>query len=306
MQGMQSQAGQWTAREGDGGWGGDVAAARPAAPVASLAQAAALLRPGDPEHAAYPLSEADYWREAYAGEPYHDPARSAGDYGPAYELGWVSYHLYGGEFDIAERVVANDWLVRKGVSKLSWDEARPAARAAWQRAENARSYATDGSAGAARVGEVLEALLENACDGELGLREAAEHARTAELAAHFEALASQCASWSQHWRGELERRGAAVGERGSVTGAAQRVWLQIRGLFGGAGDDALLQECERGLDDIARQCRDALQANLPRELHEAAQRQLEQAQRHADHVRQLRQQPAPADAPPARSPSLSQ
>lgn len=296
------------ARDRDGGWsgGGDLAAAQPPESAARAAQAAALLRPGDPQHAAYPLSEAEYWRDACPREPYHDPARSAGDYGPAYELGWVSYQLYGGPFDVAERVVANDWLVRKGVSALSWEEARPAVRAAWQRAENARSYATDGSAGAARMGELLETLLQNARDGELGLREAAGHAGPAELAAHFEALAGQCADWAQHWRGEIGRRGGAVGEGGSVAGAAQRAWLQIRGLFGGAGDDALLQECERGLDDIARHCRDALQANLPPELHEAALRQLEQAQRHADHLRQLRQHGSRTDAPEAGSPSLSQ
>lgn len=285
--------------------GGDVAVAQPAQPAASVAQAAALLRPGDPEHAAYPLSEAEYWRDACEREPYRDPARSAGDYGPAYELGWVSYQLYGGPFDVAERVVANDWLVRKGVSQLSWEEARPAVRAAWQRAEYTRSYATDGSAGPDRVGELLEALLENACDGELAFHEAAGHARTAELAAHFETLASQCASWSQHWRGEIERRGGAVGEGGTVAGAAQRVWLQIRSLFGGAGDAALLEECERGLQDIGRQCRDALQANLPRELHEAAQHQLERAQRHADHLRRMREDAVPADAADDASPSLS-
>lgn len=294
------------ARDKDGRSGGGDMVGAQAPESAASAQPAALLRPGDPEHAAYPLSEAEYWRDAYAREPYHDPARSAGDYGAAYEMGWVSYHLYGGEFDIAERVLANDWLVRKGVSKLSWDEARPAVRAAWQRAENARSYATDGSAGPARVGELLEALLENACDGELGLREAAGHARTAELSSQLEALAGQCAEWSQHWRGEIERRGGAVAEGGTVSGAAQRVWLQIRGLFGGTGDDALLQECERGLDGIAGQCRDALRANLPHELHEAAQRQLEQAQRHADHFRRLRRQAAPTEAPDAGSPSLSQ
>lgn len=296
------------ARDMDGGWcgGGGVAAAQPPEAAASVAHAAALLRPGDPEHAAYPLREAEYWRDAYVREPYHDPARSAGDYAPAYELGWVSYQLYGGPFDVAERVVANDWLVRKGVSKLSWAEARPAVRAAWQRAENARSYVTDGSAGADRVGALMAALLENACDGELGFREAAGHARTASLAAHFETLASQCAAWSQYWRGEIERRGGAVGEGGTVAAAAQRVWLQIRSLFGGAGDAALLEECERGLEDIARQCRDALQANLPRELHEAAQHQLERAQRHADHLRQLRQHRARIDAPEAASPSLSQ
>lgn len=39
-----------------------------------------------------------------------DPARSVEDYAPAYELGRVSYQLYGGPFEIAERVGANDWL----------------------------------------------------------------------------------------------------------------------------------------------------------------------------------------------------
>ena len=87
---------------------------------------------------------------------------------------------------------------------------------------------------------------------------------------------------------------------------AWRVWLQIRGLFGGTGDDALLQECGRGLDGIAGQCCAALRANLPRELHAAVQRQLEQAQRHADHVRRLRQQAAPSEVPGAGAPSLSQ
>lgn len=297
------------AEDSDGacrGAGDDAALAQSAALAASVAQAVAMLRPGDPRHAAYPLSEAEYWRDAYAREPYRDPARSAGDYGPAYELGWVGYQLYGGSFDIAERVVANDWLVRKGVSKLSWDEARPAVRAAWQRAEIARSYATDGSAGSARTGEVLEALFENARDGELGLREAAGHAGTAELSALLEALASQCMDWSQHWRAEIERHGGVAGAGGTVAGAAQRVWLQIRGLFGGAGDDALLEQCERGLDHIPRHGRDALRANLPRELHEAAQRQLEQAQRHADHIRRLRGQAARTEAPDAGSTSLTQ
>lgn len=269
---------------------------RSGALAASVAQAVAQMRPGDPEHAAYPLSEAAYWREAYAGEPYRHPARTAGDYGPAYELGWVGYQLYGGPFEIAERVLANDWLVRKGVSTLSWEEARPAVRAAWQRAEYARSYGTDGSAPAARVAEVLEALIENARDGELGLREAAGYARDAALAARFETLAGHCAQWARHWADEVAQRGGAAGEGGTVAGAAQRVWLQLRGLFGAADDEALLEECERGLDDIAQHCRDALQADLPRELHESVMRQLEQAQRHADHLRWLREDAGRADA----------
>ena len=279
------------AEDRQGAWGAGDEGAAPgwsATLAASVAEAVALVRPGDPEHAAYPLSEAEYWRDAYAREPYRHPARGAGDYAPAYELGWVGYQLYGGPFEVAERVVANDWLMRKGVSALSWEEARPAVRAAWQRAEYARSYATDGGAPAARVGEVLEALIENARDGELGLREAAGHARDAELAARFRTLAGHCAQWAQHWGGEVARRGGAVGAGGTVAGAAQRVWLQLRGLFGGADDAALLEECERGLDDIGQHCRAALQANLPRELHEAAQRQLAQAPPPTENRRGLR------------------
>lgn len=261
---------------------------------ASVGEAAALVRPGDPGHAAYPLSEAEYWREAHAEEPYHDPSRSFVDWGPAYELGWVSYQLYGGEFAVAERVLANEWLVRKGVSALSWEEARPAARAAWRRAHDARTYVTDGSAGPERVQEVLETLFESARDGELGFREAAGRARAADLATLLETLARHCADWSQHWRGEIERRGGVPGEGGTVAGAAQRAWLQIRGLFGGASDAALLAECERGHDDIVSHCREALQASLPLELHEAAQRQLEQAQRHHDHIGHWRERAAGA------------
>src|SRR4051794_19011652 len=96
--------------------------------------------------AAIPQAEVDYWREIHALEPYFESDRGFDDYAPAYELGWVSYVRYGTDFDIADRALANDWEQCKGISQLSWDEARPAARAAWQRADNGQSFATDGTA----------------------------------------------------------------------------------------------------------------------------------------------------------------
>ena len=114
----------------------------PGTRAADLDTAGAAVIPGIP--GAYPDSEAEYWRASYSADPYYVSGRLFEDYGPAYELGWVSYATYGGEFDAADRVLANDWEVRKGVSSLSWDEARPASRAAWQRAHNAREYTTDG------------------------------------------------------------------------------------------------------------------------------------------------------------------
>lgn len=255
----------------------------------ALAAALAQLRPGDPEHAAYPVSEAQYWREAFAREPYYQAGRDFEDYATAYELGWVAFHLYGGEFDTAGRVLANDWLVRKGVSTLSWDDARPAVRAGWQRAHNARSFATDGTAAPQDVRQVLQDLLATARDGELGFHEAAAHARAPELVALFEGLGERCAAAAVGWQEALHEVGGDADASGTVAGAAQRAWLQIRGLFGGAGDETLLAECERGQDDIVDGLREALQRNLPAALHEAVHREFEQAQRQHDHLKRLRE-----------------
>lgn len=256
-------------------------------PAAAQSEAA-LVRPGDPGSAAYPVSEAEYWREAYSREPYYDADRGFEDYSTAYELGWVGSNSYGGDFDVAERVLANDWLVRKGISTLSWEQALPAVRAAWQRADNTRSYVSDGSASGEQVLETLKLLCESARDGERGFCDAAGHSDTPELVALLERLAQSCAASVAGWQAEIAQRGGTVDDGGTITGAAHRAWLQIRSLFGGASDATLLAECERGLDTLAECYRQSLQRNLPAQLHAAAQRQFEEVQRHHDHIRRLR------------------
>lgn len=254
--------------------------------AADLGTTAAAVTPGIP--GTYPESEADYWRASYSTEPYYTGGRPFEDYGPAYELGWVSYTTYGGEFDAADRVLANDWEVRKGVSSLSWDEASPASRAAWQRAHNAREYTTDGSASAGQVIETLNDLLENAKDGELGFREAAEHTKTPEFAALFGRRAESCRQAAAQLQEQIQRLGGKPDAGGSVTGAAHRVWVHIRGLFGGASDETMLIECERGEDAALARYRKALKQNLPQDVHEMLQRQFEGAQRNHDMIKTLR------------------
>jgi uncharacterized protein (TIGR02284 family) len=248
----------------------------------------AALSPGDHPSAAYPGSEADYWREVYSREPYYEGGRSFEDYSPAYELGWVSYSSYGGEFDAADRVMANDWDVRKGISTLSWDEARQPARAGWQRAENARTYETNGSASREQVIEALNDLLENARDGELGFREAAEHTRTPSLSALFGRRADTCRQAAAELQEQIQRLGGKVDEGGTVSGAAHRVWTHIRGLFGGASDENMLNECERGEDAAVARYRKALKQNLPPDIHAMVQRQFEGTQRNHDMIKALR------------------
>jgi uncharacterized protein (TIGR02284 family) len=251
-----------------------------------MASAAAAATPGSAM--SYPETESEYWRGSFSGEPYYEDGRPFEDYGPAYELGWVSYATYGGEFDAADRVLANDWEVRRGISKLPWDQARPAARAAWQRAHNAREYTTDESASAGQVIGTLNDLLENARDGELGFREAAEHTKTQSLQALFGRRAQSCRQAAAELQQQIERLGGKPDAGGTVSGAAHRVWLHIRGLFGGANDETMLSECERGEDAALARYRKALKQNLPADIHAMVQRQFEGAQRNHDTIRMLR------------------
>lgn len=235
----------------------------------------------------YPAGEADFWREAFTSEPYYQDGRQFQDYGPAYELGWTGYCSYGGEFDTADRVLANDWIVHKGVSGLSWEDVRPACRAAWQRAHIALAYRTDGSATPQVVVDTLEELVDNARDGELGFIEAAAHTETAELREFFQHRAQCCRTDAAQLQERLVPLSGGTEAAGTVTAAAQRVWLQIRGLFGGAGDAALLTQCLRGDDGALNVFRAALQRNLPQDLHDLVRSQLERTQREHDKAQAL-------------------
>ena len=225
------------------------------------------------------------------------------DYGPAYELGWTGYAIYGGEFDTADRVLANDWIVQKGVSALSWDQARPACRAAWRRAHNATSYKSDGSASPEVIIEALKELADNACDAELGFIEAAGHTQTPALVAVFERSAQSWRAAAAELQEQSGKMGAPVEDAGTVTAAAQRIWLQIRSLFGGASDETLLAECVRGDEVALSSYRMALQQNLPAEIHEVVQQQFERTQRNHDLIRSLLEQArADVTASPASPP----
>ncbi|MES3002997.1 MAG: PA2169 family four-helix-bundle protein [Pseudomonadota bacterium] len=235
----------------------------------------------------FPESEIGYWRGVYEAEPYFEHKLGFHDYLPAYELGWLGHAAYGGAFEAAERLLANDWDYRKGVSALTWDEARPAARAAWQRAYNAQVFSTEGSAPRETAIATLNDLLQNARDGETGFREAAENARTHTLATLFERCAASCGRAAAQLEEQIVQRGGEVAESGSVLVAAHRVRVQLRGFFGGASDEKMLEECERGEDVALARLRQALAEDLPADLHAMVLHQYEVAQRNHDMVRTM-------------------
>jgi hypothetical protein len=81
-----------------------------------------------------PTAEDAYWREAFTREPYYRAHLSYEDYGPAYRVGYTAPLRREGTFSGLEPQLRDDWQQVKGRSRLSWDEAREATKAAWLRA----------------------------------------------------------------------------------------------------------------------------------------------------------------------------
>ena len=82
-----------------------------------------------------PTVEDNYWRGKFASEPYSASGRTYDDYAPAYQLGYSSLVKYGGDYGASEDRLESDWDRVKGASRLTWNEAQQATRAAWERVE---------------------------------------------------------------------------------------------------------------------------------------------------------------------------
>jgi hypothetical protein len=122
-----------------GGMAAGAAAGTVAGPLGTLAGAAAGAVLGGlagkaAGEAIDPTVEDAYWRGAYANEPYYQKGHSFDDYAPAYRTGYQGRARFANrKFEDVEGDLQADYLQSKGSSKLSWDQAKPASRAAWNR-----------------------------------------------------------------------------------------------------------------------------------------------------------------------------
>ena len=87
-----------------------------------------------------PTSEERYWREAHSREPYYRKDYTYDDYAPAYRTGYEAAARYRGQnrrFDDLDSDLRSQYESTKGKSRLAWNDAKDAARAAWDRIERA-------------------------------------------------------------------------------------------------------------------------------------------------------------------------
>ena len=248
-----------------------------------------------------PTVEHAYWKERYNNEGYFENGYTYDDYGPAYEYGWSSRVTYPGAFDSAEPDLGATWLARRGTSKLSWDQARPATRAAWDRIDNngttiSRADTMGGGGGGAdmdpdEVVDVLNDLLETCRDGEYGFREVSEHTKTSSLKTVFLQRSQECLTAGSELQSLIVQYGGEIAEGGTTSGALHRGWVSVRGALGGLSDLAMLNECERGEDAaLARYRKAAKEEGLPADVRAVIERQLQGVQRNHDQIKALRDQ----------------
>ena len=89
-----------------------------------------------------PAAEDAYWREAYKNEPYYVQGTDFDRYQNAYRVGYLGRAKYDGRaYHEIEDELAADYA-REQVDDFTWDEARSAARAAWDRVDRRRQEST--------------------------------------------------------------------------------------------------------------------------------------------------------------------
>ena len=80
------------------------------------------------------VREDAYWQRAFRDEGYFIADLEYEDYAPAYCVGYTGFAQYGGTFAEAEKSLCANWERIKGDSRLPFEQARLAIRAAWERA----------------------------------------------------------------------------------------------------------------------------------------------------------------------------
>ncbi len=136
----------------------------------------------------------------------------------------------------------------------------------------------------------LNDLIETCKDGEYGFRSTSEHLHTAELQRLFVARAEDCHQAASELQALVLQMGGNAQEHGSVSGAAHRGWVAVKGTLAGYSDVAMLEEAERGEDVAIERYREALAKDLPPDVRVVVERQYEGAKRNHVQVRSLRDQ----------------
>ncbi|QKZ03249.1 MULTISPECIES: PA2169 family four-helix-bundle protein [Pseudomonas] len=135
---------------------------------------------------------------------------------------------------------------------------------------------------------VLNDLIETSKDGQKGFQTCAEDIKNAELKALFVKHAQECGEAAAELQREVRALGGDPEDSTSVAGDLHRRWVDVKSLFTGKDEEAVLNEAERGEDHAIKAYKEALAKPLPANIYAIVERQFHGVQRNHDQVKALR------------------
>ena len=135
--------------------------------------------------------------------------------------------------------------------------------------------------------ECLNDLIETCLDGENGFLSAAEHINDPGLSRFFNQSSVQRAQFASELESEVLQLGGTPRDRGSVSAAFHRGWMNIKSVATGGSTDAIVAECERGEDAALENYERVLKHNLPPNILPVVKHQYTEIKRAHDRIRQM-------------------
>jgi uncharacterized protein (TIGR02284 family) len=140
----------------------------------------------------------------------------------------------------------------------------------------------------AEIRDTLAGLIEVCRDGQRLFAAAAEAVPEQILKAELIQYSMQRDDFARELKDAVLGLGESVPDTGSLSGAFQRGWMNLRSVLSGGDRSAILAECERSEDRTADTYRAARVAVLPQAIAALLETQYEAVVRVHDRIRSLR------------------
>lgn len=140
---------------------------------------------------------------------------------------------------------------------------------------------------------VLNDLIETSKDGQEGFKSCVEDIKHPELKALFVKRSADCATAAAELQAQVRALGGDPETSTSVAGDLHRRWVDVKSIFTGKDEEAVLNEAERGEDHALKAYREALEKIAKHNLvgiRDLIERQYHGVQRNHDQVKVLRDQ----------------
>ena len=140
---------------------------------------------------------------------------------------------------------------------------------------------------------ILNDLIETSKDGQEGFKSCAEDIKHPELKALFAKRSADCAAAAAELQAQVRALGGDPETSTSVAGDLHRRWVDVKSVFTGKDEEAVLNKAERGEDHALKAYKEALEKISKHNLvgiRDLVERQYHGVQRNHDQVKALRNQ----------------